>query len=413
MHATIRPYVTTGVALVGAGVIAVSTVAPPVLDTRLAAPPTIGAAAQLTSATNPLDAFAALFERSLENGGGLIEQFLDSPAPVLGQVVTNQLANLEYLGSTVGGFVESLPTTLKELQLAGELFADALANGNFAAAGAILNQTVSGLVTALTGVIIGPPLAIAANTVQNIANVVAVLPSALFGVLGGALAPVQSLTNAVFDIVGTIVDAAGNGDFLGAVGALVSAPIVVVDAVLNGYGPGGSPGVGLLTPEVGTIGSILNVRNVIADALHPISPGPGLEEKTADEPPEKNPEKNFAASSFGDDGEPAFQNYSDGSNDGNDGDDDKQENTGDGAGLGDDGTGDDGTTANGGTKLTNGNKFTPGQVGAVKTKAGNGAVVTESEEGPTEPSEPSEPSEPPEPSEPTGGGDENGEGSTE
>jgi hypothetical protein len=413
MHATIRPYITTGVALVGAGVIAVSTVAPPVLDTRLAAPPTIGAAAQLTSATNPLDAFAALFERSLENGGGLIEQFLDSPAPILGQVVTNQLANLEYLGSTVGGFVESLPAVLEGLQLAGELFADALANGNFAAAGAILNQTVSGLVTTLTGVIIGPPLAIAANTVQNIANVVAVLPTALFGVLGGALAPVQSLTNAVFDIVGTIVGAAGNGDFLGAVGALVSAPIVVVDAVLNGYGPGGSPGVGLLTPEVGTIGSILNVRNVIADALHPISPGPGLEEKTTAGPPEKNPENNFAAFSFGDDGEPEFQNYSDGSNDGNDGDDDKQENTGDGAGLGDDGTGDDGTTANGGTKLTNGNKFTPGQVGAVKTKAGNGAVVTESEEGPTEPSEPSEPSEPPEPSEPTGGGDENGEGSTE
>jgi hypothetical protein len=411
MQATIRPYVTTGVALVGASVIAVSSVAPPVLDTKLATPPVVSST-QLTSATNPLEAFAALFENSLDNGGLLVEQFLDSPAPILGQIVTNQLANIEFLGEIAQAFIDDLPGTIEDLQLAFELVGEALADGDFVTAGAILNEVFFSTALELSALAISPPLTILANTAQNIVNVVWALPTVLLASLSSGLAPLASLNNAVFDIVQTVADAAGGGDFLGAVGALVSAPIVITDALLNGYGPGGTPGIGLLSPG-GPLSALLGVRNVIADQLDPVTDIMMMAKTTVSEPPDFGAESFNVTVSDGPQAQrSAFTAFSDDSGEGDDGSgeggggvvggdngaggeeqqkqeeenqqEENEEEGGDDTGFGDERG--DGNTANGGTDLSGGNKAEPGQTGGNEANTGGGdnGQVTQAEENTNE-----------------------------
>lgn len=90
MQGALRPYVTAGVALVGASVIAASPVAPPVPDMKVSATPSVSAAMQLTATSNPLIAFSQLFGNTVTNATGLFEQFLATPAPILSQVLVNQ-----------------------------------------------------------------------------------------------------------------------------------------------------------------------------------------------------------------------------------------------------------------------------------------------------------------------------------
>lgn len=276
MQVAVRPYVTAGVALVGASVLAVSPVAPPVPEAKLPATSTISAASHLTAATNPIVALTELFNNTVGSASGLTEQFLASPAPILGQLVTNQLANLTFVGNTIEQIVELLPGLATQLQSNFEQIGQQLAAGDLVGAGQTLNNTLIIAGVPLLGVI-APPLGILQNTTQNIANVFAAIPQNVFPLLMGVVGPLNSFNNAVFDIGQTIMDSVSAGDFLGALGAVVSAPIVIADAILNGYGIGGAPGgVGLLTPFAGfsggPIGALLHLRDVIADALVPIGP---------------------------------------------------------------------------------------------------------------------------------------------
>ncbi|MGV0873349.1 hypothetical protein [Mycolicibacterium sp. XJ879] len=271
MQGAVRPYVTAGVALVGASVIAVSPVAPPVPDIKVAAAPSVSTAMQLTSTSNPLLAFSELFANTLTNTSGLFEQFAASPAPILQQVLINQGANFGLIAATaeqiaflLPGLVEEVGTNLREV-------ATQIAAGDFVGAGETLNQTLILAGLPLLG-LIGPPLTILQNTTQNIANVFAELPNQVFPLLSAiVLSPVNSIINGTADIAQTVFDAVTAGDFLTAAGAVISAPIVMADVVLNGFN--GVPG--LLTPQVnpftaGPIGALLGLRNVIADALQPI-----------------------------------------------------------------------------------------------------------------------------------------------
>ncbi len=273
MQGAIRPYLTAGVALVGASVIAVSPVAPPVPDIKVAAAPSVSSAMQLASATNPLVALGDLFGNTGNSLNGLVQQVVADPAPILAQLVINQGHALQYfvdLAQEIGGFI---PEIAQLIQQAAQTIVTQLGEGDITGAGQTLSQTL--IISALPlAALILPPLNFASNITQNIANVAAVVNGEfIFQVLLPAISPVVAAINGGADILQTAYDAVGTGDLVGAVGALVSAPIVMVDIVLNGF----DSTAGLLTPHGpfgfggGIIAALLSFRTSIADALKPIS----------------------------------------------------------------------------------------------------------------------------------------------
>lgn len=110
MHVAARSYLTAGVALVGAGVIAVTPVAPtpPDIQTR---------AVQLAAAVDdPAEVFAPVFEAASAMIETALAYQLSNPAPALQQFVKNQVENATILGDfanlgamTVGQIASDAP----------------------------------------------------------------------------------------------------------------------------------------------------------------------------------------------------------------------------------------------------------------------------------------------------------------
>src|SRR5689334_13873463 len=102
MEVAVRSYFATGVALVGAGVIAVSPVVPKP-DVELPALPAVHASVpvELTALENPLELVAQLVQQSLANVNALGNRILADPAPIL----TNQVANAGDLASDFQQFL--------------------------------------------------------------------------------------------------------------------------------------------------------------------------------------------------------------------------------------------------------------------------------------------------------------------
>ena len=85
MHTALRPYMTTGVALVGASVIAVTPISPPPAEIHMPAPRVSSASVELTAAFDPITAYTQLFTNTFNNLVGLGGEVLADPAPILRQ----------------------------------------------------------------------------------------------------------------------------------------------------------------------------------------------------------------------------------------------------------------------------------------------------------------------------------------
>src|SRR5690606_34011589 len=194
MLASIRPYATAGVALVGAGVIAVTPVAPPPADIQVSRQ-----AVALSAISNPGDpvvAYGELIANTIGSLQGLGGQFAADPAPVLVKILQNQIANGQLIGSALDealGFllqgVEALPGALEEA------FA-LLTQGDLKGA---VDAFMMGIIPAALGMIV-PLVAgsmIITNTADNFARAVsavldvdAMLPT-LLGFAGPVLSAVD------------------------------------------------------------------------------------------------------------------------------------------------------------------------------------------------------------------------------
>jgi hypothetical protein len=87
MHAPVRPFVTTGVALVGASVIAATPIAPPpTANIRIAAP-----AVQLTAVESPFEFYPMVVQATLENAGILAQRYLAQPFPIIQAILGNEV----------------------------------------------------------------------------------------------------------------------------------------------------------------------------------------------------------------------------------------------------------------------------------------------------------------------------------
>jgi len=287
MQAALRPYVTAGVALVGASAIAVTpvTVPPPAVEEVR------DAAVELSALVNPIDVFGPILETALENAQALGVQFAENPAPILQQIVVNQINGIGNIGSALEaqvGVIPELPALLSDA------IANQLANfGDFAAfaptilenfvglfdSGVLQNQIQGAFDAAAAGdfgqaftQLFGAGLLLVAG--QNLGNleIIPLVSGALQGTLAdaatllpiaagplgnaqaaleaaqtpllllglGALSPVLAVGTAAGNTLSGLLDAVQNGDPEAAFNAIVNGAAGVTTGVLDGaVGPFG------------------------------------------------------------------------------------------------------------------------------------------------------------------------------
>jgi hypothetical protein len=283
MQAVVRSYQTMGVALVGASVVAVSPMAPPMPHVQAVERAVSSAGVKLDALVNPIEQWVQVLQAAGANLGAIGQEIVDNPTPILDQVIANQTANAQAFGASVqlnGGDIvhdmqtlqESLPTLAAQLQA-----------GNFTGALNTFNDSgfTPAILSALT--IVSDSLNPLVNTVQNFAKAMATIPEggnspSLF--LSAVLPLTYPLVSAMYAAAQTGDDVAAGvaaGNVNAVVNALVNAPANLVGGVLNGTGNilGFLPGAGVLTPfdpvfgslDSGPIASLNELREVIAEAL--------------------------------------------------------------------------------------------------------------------------------------------------
>lgn len=278
MHAAVRPYATAGVALVGAGVIAVTPVPAPLGDAHI---PTLRAAVALTQATNP---YEEVFQTAAANVQTIFNTFLANPTPILSQILSNQNTALQALLASGGAVtipsLSQIQTALTSqsdasqslvaaIQLAGQQIGTAfttgldglppvpqivqtaladLTSGNVE--GAINNVLLAAFTTVfpLVGVkapgaevpgILAPALGVIAAPLQNLVNAID-----LFGPIGEVLAnPLQNLVNVLKIPTTSAGSLALNFVVSGLLAPLFATPAAfgtAIQGVINAIG-GGNP----------------------------------------------------------------------------------------------------------------------------------------------------------------------------
>lgn len=289
MNRAAKSYLTSGVALAGASVIAVSPVvatplSPPGMNTHPAFSVST-ADLQLATTVNPLAAWAEVVSSAYSNVASLGEEVLSDPAPILRQFILNQLSNGEALVSAgtgaIGGFLEYLsPDNAFGLGAQLQTAAEQLSSGNIAGAIETATQALflAPVISVAFPVLESGLLDIPGTMAQNFANVVktvtdpnTVLPIAL-GALGTVLAPV----NAFGDSLQETFDALGDGDIGAALNAVINIPAAVVGAVLNGYtNLAGSVFPGLFSEDGLVHALVVTLPRAIAAAIAPEEEGSG------------------------------------------------------------------------------------------------------------------------------------------
>ncbi|MDA2891458.1 hypothetical protein PDG61_11095 [Mycolicibacterium sp. BiH015] len=270
MQSALRPYLTAGVALVGASVIAVNPVTPAPEVLRNSHEVSLAA---ISNPTDPFVAYPEAVTNTFTNLALLGGALLEWPAPILQAFVEAQLsygaASWDATLDTAGGlaaFAAALPivfqTAVTQL-IQGQVGPAIL---TLAAPAGALFEAVSPLVD-LAGTVVG-------NVAQNIANVVKVLtnPAVLTALVTGLAAPVNSVIAAIANQTQLTIDAITSGDLVKAVGAVVSTPAVLADAFINGFDPVNENLRGVIN---GTVVTFIVLRNAVADAIVPL-PAPVL-----------------------------------------------------------------------------------------------------------------------------------------
>ncbi len=279
MHTAIRPYATAGVALVGASVIAVSPLAPPLPDVHI--PSVHVSAVELTQFVSPITTLLGVITDTVTNTVGLAQRVAEFPIAKV--VIANQLAYLTALATSAQTTVSGLVTWVQGIPAALQSAASSLAMGDVAGA-------INGLATYFT-------LDLAFSLAPLLEGVSSV-GSAVFGNIGAAgqalfslgsvlnlglavVYPILGFTQAFADTAQALFTAVTTGDFVTAASVLINAPIVLTGAFLNGDPTGMTTTSGLLTTDFGTFANLLNVRDIVAAAIVPFTdPGGVVKPKT-------------------------------------------------------------------------------------------------------------------------------------
>ena len=267
MQVAVRSYLAAGIATVGASAIVLSPVSPVVPRDIHLPRVDVSIPVELAAAVNPIQAYLDLVNNTVKNLSSVGQTILQNPAPILQQILANQFSSagelLTALQQAGGQLLDNVSTIVpQQLQ---EALAN-LAAGNIVGVG-------QNVVNIITQPVLFPALtllpAIQSFLEKPVANLLAVTQqfttiAALGGI--GLLEPLVSTVNATAQAIQNIVDAAKGLDPIGAVSAIVAVPAIVANGLLNGFGFDG----GVLSPGLGLAGALLQIRDVIANALKPV-----------------------------------------------------------------------------------------------------------------------------------------------
>ncbi|MGV0744491.1 hypothetical protein [Mycolicibacterium sp. XJ870] len=282
MQVTARPYLVAGVALVGASAIAVSPMAPPAPDVQIPAIHASSASVALTAAANPLELWAEVMGTAFENVGGLGEQWLADPAPILRQIIANQLHSASVLSASAQTLADGLaeafdPDSFFSFTASIQQAFDQIAAGEFeegfAAIPASLLYLGLPLIAAIGNQFVPGAWSVIAQPFTNLAKLVTQFPDALPALFAnGLLSPMMATAAASGHTLESLVDSATGGDAASFANTLVNAPATVTGALLNGYEIDGYLATGLLNAREGftpggSISAVLSALTQIADSI--------------------------------------------------------------------------------------------------------------------------------------------------
>ncbi|MBB5162190.1 hypothetical protein [Mycobacterium sp. AZCC_0083] len=290
MQVAVRSRLNMGIALAGAGAIALAPIAQPMpAIAELQARAVSSAQVALTAAANPIEQWAQIIQDTLANGGTLVQNYLNNPLPIVHQLILNGAG---YVGQTVTALQSSFSNLVDSLRFDNPYgFPAGVQQGLSQILAGQIYEGYNTLFSAGLGLIIGPVfplldlLQIPVTMVQNVANVVAKVPNTLLFMGLGAIGTINGTLQATAFQVQAVVDALKTGDLFGAVGAIVATPGAIVNAVLNGFAFSGAPG--LLSPG-GLIDQVMQALNTFAQAIAPATATP-LAAKVADTSPSALP----------------------------------------------------------------------------------------------------------------------------
>lgn len=267
MQVAAHPYLAAGVALIGASAIAISPVAPPMPD--ITVPAVSSAEVSLSAATDPIQAYVQLVTNTFTNVSTLIGQELADPAPILRQVIDNQIATAVSLGTALQDSAVALgnaldPSNPYSIPSLLQLAVSNLLSGDIN--GAVANAW-SAFLTPVVGVglpLLEPITAAIRQPIQNVLNVVDTQLAVVMPLLGALNVAYRTITVAG-NVGQEILDSATAGDALAVVSTMLSSPAVIADAFLNGDELGG----GVFGQSLGLLGTLRQAREMIAAAITP------------------------------------------------------------------------------------------------------------------------------------------------
>ncbi|QZT55662.1 hypothetical protein [Mycolicibacterium austroafricanum] len=244
MHVTARPYLTAGVALVGASAISLAPAVVPPSSTFTSSPAVSSVAVELSAAVNPITAWVDVFAGAATNLGGIGTAILEDPFPLLRQALENVLG---YGGTIVSATSGAINGALQYISFDNEF-------GLWAQLGTAATQLFEGNIagafnTVTDALILGPIvniglpvftsglLEIPGKIADNVANLVKAVTSldTLLPLVLGAVGPVMGTLAATGETFQAAFDSLTQGNLIDAVVTLINLPATVIGAALNGY----------------------------------------------------------------------------------------------------------------------------------------------------------------------------------
>lgn len=274
---SIRPWVTAGIAVVGAAVIAVAPFEPIPRGTEIRI---ANSAVEISATPSPIDLYPHVVMRSLANAGDLISEYFAAPLPVVTAVAESQyLALADIVDAADRGDVVAVVT-------------------------AVLQAIAMPVVNLVKVAGSGEPFRTASSLIVRLAL------------------PIVSSLLAAGSAVGDVVDALLDFDFVSTVSAVTNIPARIVDGFLNGrVNAGTDEHFGFLSPVLdasvsdqltGPVAFLIDSLQDIGDTISPppIALGAGpVDTASLDSagmmPPESSPSEAAPPPSSGPDDEPS------------------------------------------------------------------------------------------------------------
>jgi hypothetical protein len=267
MEHSLRPYVTAGVVLAGASLIAGAPLGPAAVEiqTRAVQLTAVDAlAADVVSAASapgqefPVSTFADVFTNAFANLQSLGSDLTSNPTPIITAIMENQLiysndlaSAAETAGTNLVNALQDFPTVLSNVM-------SDLASGDFFDADTAITRFLTQTPLDVLGPLDNGFFEVGQSISNNLQNLLSPpdigydsvsdgflsssLPQWFDELVQAGLMPARAVELAFAGVGQDIIDAMQNGDSTLAFNDLVNAPATILDAFLNGYNLGDDGG---------------------------------------------------------------------------------------------------------------------------------------------------------------------------